>query len=140
MKQRIIWLHNLVLFFLCPSFAVAAPIVTEAGFPDIPFVAYVLAILATILGGTAGTLHRLYQELSSLPVDGQLRYKWYFIATNMSGAMASGFVTFLVSTHYQWPPLMVPAAVLTAGFSGGLAMEWYVNKFFPSVKKEINDK
>lgn len=139
MKKHLIWLHNIVLFFLCPTYAVAAPLVMEAGFPDIPVIAYILAGIATVLGGTAGTLHRLYRELSSLPPGGELRHKWYFIATNMAGAIASGFVTFLVSTNYEWPPLMVPAAVLTAGFSGGLAMEWYVNKFFPSVKKENND-
>lgn len=139
MKKRLIWLHNLVLFFLCPSYVIAAPLAIEAGFPNIPLTAYVLAGIATLLGGTAGTLHRLYRELSNLPPEGELRHKWYFIATNMAGAVASGFVTFLVSTNYAWPPLMVPAAVLTAGFSGGLAMEWYVNKFFPSVKKENND-
>lgn len=139
MKQRLIWLHNIVLFFLCPSYVIAAPLALESGFPDIPFIAYVLAGIATFLGGAAGTLHRLYRELSRLPVGGELRYKWYFIATNMVGAMSSGFVTFLISTNYQWPPLMIPAAVLTAGFSGGLAMEWYVNKFFPSVKKENDD-
>lgn len=139
MKQRLLWLHNIVLFFLCPSYSIAAPLLLDSGFPNIPLTAYVLAGIATLLGGTAGTLHRLYRELSNLPVGGVLRHKWYFIATNMSGAAASGFVTFLVSTNYEWPPLMVPAAVLTAGFSGGLAMEWYVNKFFPSVKKENND-
>lgn len=140
MKQGLIWLHNIVIFLLCPTFAIAAPMaVSAAGFPDIPLTAFVLAGIATFLGGTAGTLHRLYQELTRLPAGGVLRHKWYFVATNMAGAMASGFVTFLVSTNYEWPPLMVPAAVLTAGFSGSLAMEWYVKKFFPSVKKEEND-
>lgn len=115
-----------------PCLAIAATLPAEVTFETIPKLAYVVTFASALLGGLAGTLHRMSQHL--MPGAPGIKHPKIFVSANMLGGLCAGWLSFLIGTHAGTPTLLVQGIVLVSGFGGAAVVERFVDKFFPVPK------
>lgn len=120
------------LFGWLPCLAMAASLPSEVTFESIPRLAYVVTFSSAILGGLAGTLHRMSQHM--MPGAPGIKHPKIFVSANMLGGLCAGWLSFLIGTHAGTPTLLVQGIVLVSGFGGAAVVERFVDKFFPVPK------
>ena len=131
--SKVRFLRNLLLL-LWVGQAVAAPAVTgDISFEQITPIAYFVTFVSATLGGLAGTLHRMARHLEAGAPS--IQHPRVFVAANMIGGWAMGWLAFLLGTYNTTPVLMVQGLVLLGSFGGASLVERLVDKYFPASPK-----
>lgn len=134
-RQQLRYLRDIVLIMgLWPTVVYGANTTLATEFESIASLAYGVTFISSMLGGLAGTLHRMAKHLE--PEASAIRHPKIFVAANMLGGLTAGWFSFFVGTQAGTPTLLVQGIVLLAAFGGSAAVERYVDKYLPPAKKD----